>query len=58
MAPAPVPTTKPHNSTSCQDSRMKVVSATPVASSASALTMVRRRPKRSMNEAANGPITP
>ena len=36
--------------------RMKVVSATPVASSASALTMVRRRPKRSMNEAANGPI--
>ncbi len=56
--PEPVPTTKPQSSRSCHGRVISAVSATPTVSRSSAADTVRRRPKRSMIAAANGPIMP
>ena len=56
--PEPVPTTTPQLSISCQVALIRVLAATTRASTASALSTVRRMPKRCMQAAANGPINP
>ena len=58
IIPVPDPTTTPQSSTNCQGDRMAAVAATPMASTASAVTTVRRRPNRSMMATAKGPIMP
>ncbi len=58
MVPVPSPTTTPHSSASCHDAVIRVVRATPAATSASDVTMTRRMPSRSISPAANGPDRP
>jgi len=58
MVPVPSPTTTPHSNASCHDAVIKVVRATPVATSASDVTMTRRMPSRSISPAMNGPDRP
>ena len=58
MVPVPSPTTTPHSNASCHDAVIKVVRATPVATSASDITMTRRIPSRSISPATNGPDRP
>jgi hypothetical protein len=56
--PAPVPTSRPHSTTSCQGARMKVARNSAVASMAMARPSVRRTPMRSAMAAQKGPIRP
>ena len=58
VPPVPVPTSTPHNSISCHWLCIRVERATDAASSARAASMTRRRPHRSITDAANGPISP
>jgi len=56
--PAPHPTTTPQIKTMCHGFVINVVELTPIASSSSAMAMVRRTPNLSKKAAANGPINP
>ena len=58
VIPVPAPTTTPQSSTSCQGAVIRVVKATPAATTASDTRIVRRTPSRSISAAANGPISP
>jgi hypothetical protein len=57
-APVALPTTTPHRRSSCQGAFMTVVSEAPVAIVASATSITRRTPKRSMSAAENGAVRP
>ena len=54
----PVPTQTPQSSVICHWCCMRVVSATEMASNATAPATRRRSPQRCMADAANGPIRP
>ncbi len=56
--PLPTPTTTPQSSTSCQISVISSEPARPAMMKSRAVTTTRRRPKRFMNAAANGPMKP
>src|SRR4030095_14334415 len=58
LVPVPSPTTTPHSNASCHDAVIKVVRATPAATSASDVTMTRRTPRRSRSQAMNRPDRP
>jgi hypothetical protein len=58
VTPVPAPTQTPHSSINCHVDAILVVSATDTASSDSASSTMRRRPQRSIADAANGPINP
>ncbi len=58
IEPTPTPTSRPQVATSCQAWVMNTVSPLPAAISTSAAHTTRRMPKRSINAAANGEITP
>ena len=58
VTPVPVPTQTPQSSISCHWLRIVVVSATEIASKPTAARITRRMPKRSITDAANGPIRP
>ncbi len=56
--PVPRPTRTPHSRTSCQLAVMNTVSPLPHATSSSARLTTRRTPKRVINAAANGAVSP
>ena len=56
--PIPRPTPTPHVSASCSGVMTKVDAVVDTAISPSAMRIMRRTPKRSMNAAANGPTAP
>ena len=58
VTPVPVPTSTPQKSVSCHCECMVEESATPAVSTARASSTMRRSPYRSINDAANGPISP
>ena len=58
VIPVPPPTMTPQSSISCHGDFMKIVSETPVATVASEIKIVLRRPNQFMIAAANGPISP
>jgi hypothetical protein len=56
--PEPTPSITPSSSTSCQKAVISRTRPSPAAMTASAVTITLRRPKRSINRAENGPISP
>ena len=58
VTPVPAPTTTPHNRKNCHSADICDDNATAPAISASAPSTTRRRPHRSITDAANGPIKP
>ena len=58
VTPVPVPTSTPQSSIRCHSVRITVVSATEIASNATAARTTRRSPQRSITDAANGPMRP
>ncbi len=58
VMPVPRPTTTPQNARRCQTSRIAIVPTMPIEISATAKATTARTPKRLMNAAANGPISP
>ena len=56
--PAPMPTSRPQNRTSCHGARHERAERTPASTTASAPISVRRMPMRCIKAAANGPIRP
>ena len=58
IAPVPMPTTTPQSRTSCQAAVITTVSPEPSATRPSAASTTRRRPKRLIAAAANGPARP
>ena len=58
VTPVPVPTQMPQSSVICHWCCIRVVSATEIASSATAARISRRSPHRFIADAANGPIRP
>ena len=58
VTPVPAPTTTPHNRKNCHSADMRVDNATADVISARAPRTTRRRPQRSITEAAKGPISP
>ena len=57
-APVAPPTTIPQSRSSCQGAFITVVSEEPAAIVASAISITRRTPKRSISAAANGAVSP
>jgi hypothetical protein len=58
VTPVPAPTTMPQRRKNCHSADICVDTATAALISASAPSTTRRRPQRSITEAANGPINP
>ncbi|MEZ0051637.1 hypothetical protein ABIA30_002645 [Mycobacterium sp. MAA66] len=58
IAPVPVPTSTPHNNTSCHSAVIDTDKAAPVVMRSSATVSTGRIPKRSINAAANGAVSP
>ncbi len=58
VRPVPAPSSTPQSRNSCHSCVTRVASASDTAMKTEAVTMTRRRPKRVMNIAANGPIRP
>src|SRR4051794_12076470 len=58
IAPVPTPTSTPHSNTSCQLAVIVTLSAEPAAINASAAVSTLRTPRRSINAAANGAVSP
>src|ERR1700754_2978407 len=58
IEPVPTPTSTPHNSTSCQLVVIVTLSAAPDEINTSATDNTGRTPKRSINAAANGAVSP
>ena len=58
VRPVPMPTTTPQSIRSCQKAVMTVASSSAAEIRPTAMVMTRRRPKRFMKTAANGPMIP
>ena len=58
VSPVPTPTTTPQSRMSCQTRLIASEARSPAAMMASAISTIRRTPKRFMKAAANGPSTP
>jgi hypothetical protein len=58
VSPVPQPSTRPHSKNSCQSCVMPVASTIAAAMKPAAVIMMRRKPKRAMKTAANGPSRP
>ncbi|GAA2969606.1 hypothetical protein GCM10020227_42700 [Streptomyces flavovirens] len=58
MEPVPRPTSRPQYSISCQAAVIQTPASAPAATALSATTTTRRMPKRSINAAANGAVSP
>ena len=56
--PAPMPTSKPQNSTRCHGRVISVLSSRPASTIASPPIIVLRTPIRCISAAANGPVKP